>query len=836
MKSTLSHRVGASLVASLFVLSLFSIVPSVAANPAVPFCEAASGTGGSSETSDNYDPALCEQATGRVFPEAIADDSYVEEDAAGHTNTGYASDYLGYFEFQKSIEYLESQYPDRIEVHTVAQSYGLCPVAGNSANSAPLVGESAEPVPDCPVDRDTFDIYMIEVTNENSPMPLDDRQALLFMLSIHGVEKGGREGGVRVIEDLLKGISFAANPVQNGAGMPTPLAKPTGGNVETYEDMLDFTRLFFLFPNSDGWAHDEVPYATSDPSCGAPPNGVSFCRTNGNGVDLNRQGPTLGWQNPTRNVVGEPESIGYYNWMLDQGIEWSYAIDIHGMLNHQNFGAIMLPAASMTPQEMERSVGLAETLKQRLNNDPHFDEWQAVLGGGEDASGSGDEQCEEADCPQDGSGFWDTAAAGSGQFAEYYTVIDAIGYTDSGFNGDFFAQDNGLNAPGYDIELAYNHITSDSQYSHSALWNDYHVHIVRNIVQSYMDAAALDITVSLETNGLKTLVLENPTVVTNLDDVDADGNPAPEVPSTTWAAQNEGDDLWQYTEASPFAARPQKYWEDMIPFVVDGPVPGVLNFQSGSAFTRSTLDAYDNFVIAGSAFSVLENDPAKANLTLEWVKAGGTLVLTDESLQFLTMAGLLAEGNVDVEPRYMGGIKVAKYLDHELLANVRGGVMQMYEPSPLGYGTSETSPNWFIDPAAWDSIGGEVAGLECGLPRLNTPDCDENGIGLGQVDVGRGKIRVMGSLLPDPSEEFYHPYGVDHYATTYSGNAIMMNLLGWEKVYAAPTVTITDGKIISTPNEPVAPAQDDEQDTPTVGAFFAVLVVAFAAIVLRRRE
>jgi len=40
------------------------------------------------------------------------------------------------------------------------------------------------------------------------------------------------------------------------------------------------------------------------------------------------------------------------------------------------------------------------------------------------------------------------ANVGSSQFAEYYTVIDAIGYTDSGFNGDYFAQNSGLNAPG----------------------------------------------------------------------------------------------------------------------------------------------------------------------------------------------------------------------------------------------------------------------------------------------------------------------------------------------------------------------------------------------------
>src|SRR6185503_9223144 len=105
------------------------------------------------------------------------------------------------------------------------------------------------------------------------------------------------------------------------------------------------------------------------------------------------------------------------------------------------------------------STRLAETLKERLNKDPHFTQWTTACNN--QATNNGQQDV----C--------------SGTFAEWSTVWDAIGYTDSGFSGDFFAQSTGMNAPGYDIEMSYNHVTWDSQYEAGAMFNDYHVHVVR---------------------------------------------------------------------------------------------------------------------------------------------------------------------------------------------------------------------------------------------------------------------------------------------------------------------------------------------------------------------
>ncbi len=835
--SRLLLRTLAVLLSAAFLVSL---VPApAAANPTVPYCAGSVGLA----TMPVTNPAVCETITGRVFPEASPNSIANSPNALPGASTSPVADFVSFFEFQAGLDYLANSPAGQqfLTIHQVGESVGLMNAATQS--------------------RDRFPIYMLELTNKDSPVPLENRQAMLFMLSIHGNEKGGREGGFRVLEDLVKGIGMGAEGVQGGAGLPGGLEKPTGGNVETYRDYLDFMRVFLLFPNADGWAHDEADYVA--PHDDSPQLcTVFFCRENANGVDLNRQAPTSGWQNPNRNMVGEPEAVGYYNWMLKQGIDWGYAIDIHGMLNHQNFGAIMLPAAAMTPQEMHRSIRLAETLKTRLNDeaDGHFAAWSTVFANEEavwenaGAVGSAYQTvCDAADCPMPGSALFGSNPAynaGSSQFAEYYTVIDAIGYTDSGFNGDYFAQDSGLNAPGYDIELAYNHITTDSQYEGpGSVFNDYHVKIVREIVKSFMDASALDVKISFETRGLRTLYVEPSFVATSADDLDDQGNL---MTPGGWADDNPGDDLWDYGANGGFNARPARYWEDLKPFVRHGDEPGVLVKTSASQLTAKQLEGFDQFVIPGSAIKDLESSPDKVTAVKAWVEAGGNLVLTDEGLRFFDLAGLTA-GAVNMTTHYMGGIGITdlgqpvfyQYQDPSdpLNVNVRGGVKQTYEPTPLGFETgANAAPNWYVDEAKFSALGGQAWGYACGTTQISDRCADSGQVGLGKAILGDGQIQFIGSLLPDPTEEFYHPYGLDPYATTYSGNQMLRNMLFWGNTFDdAPVVLTDDGQIVQSDNEPLAAGQADQgaeqgssKDTPALGLVVLLGALAGLAVVRRR--
>jgi hypothetical protein len=46
---------------------------------------------------------------------------------------------------------------------------------------------------------------------------------------------------------------------------------------------------------------------------------------------------------------------------------------------------------------------------------------------------------------------------------------------------------------------------------------------------------------------------------------------------------------------------------------------------------------------------------------------------------------------------------------------------------------------------------------------------------------GAGVIRIAGALLPDPTEENYHPYGLASYALTYTGYQVFENLIAYSR-------------------------------------------------------
>lgn len=773
-----------ALVALLLVTAL--PIQTVSANPYVPYCP------GSAHDAGVTQPELCETLTGRVFPEAMD-----------------ATDYVSFFEFEAGMDHLLANHPGWAEMFSVGESFGLLdPVTG---------------------DRVKFPVYVIEITNSESPIPVDERIDLLYMLSIHGNEKGAREAGFRIFEDFMKGIGVAAETVQNGAGMPDPIEKPTGGSVETYLDYLDFMRLVFILPNPDGWVHDDSPYFL-EPYCL-----TFFCRTNGNGTDLNRQAPSIGWQRVNvdagRLTLNEPEAQSYVPYLRDN-YEFAYATDIHGMLNHENFVAIMMPAAQLNPLEEARSVRIAENLKQNLNADSYFDLWRDVLGGTVDttvdAAGEAQHTLEPATdalCEVDDEvclSHTGIPKPASGVFAEWMSVWDAIGYTDSGFTGDWFSQRHGLNAPAYDIELAYNHMVFDSQYVPGGqAMNDLHVRSVRHIVKNFMDQAALDVQISLETFGSSTLYLPTSTAVTNLALEE-------KTPGGVMERNPHTKDL-VYTADVPYLASSADYFREMRPFVRDGERLGVLERAQPDRLDAALLDRFDNLVIGGSAIRDIEADAGAIEAILQWVERGGNLILTDESLRFFDLAGLTSSG-VDDTVGYVGALNID--YDHPLATDVRTIARQTYEPVPIGFSIETNSaPMWGIERAAWSGLGGDEVGT------LYNSDH----VGLGIVPQGAGQIHFIGALLPDPSQEFYHPFGLDSYATIPTGNTLLRNMLGWELRFTTPPVIITDeGKVVRTDahsfyDEEELEAIDEVTQAPAPIAALLIGLVLLSLAVFRRR-
>ena len=101
---------------------------------------------------------------------------------------------------------------------------------------------------------------------------------------------------------------------------------------------------------------------------------------------------------------------------------------------------------------------------------------------------------------------------------------------------------------------------------------------------------------------------------------------------------------------------------------------------------------------------------------------------------------------------------------------------QTYEPVPVGYKIDNTfssslstvhSPVWTIDRSAWEKAGGKTAGTTGSSDRTS----------LGEIKLGKGRIRILGALLPNPTGAFNHPFGVSNYAVTYWGYRVVANML-----------------------------------------------------------
>ena len=211
------------------------------------------------------DPADRAACGGRVFPEPIDSETA-----------------LTYAETVEGLQALATEFPDQVELTTIGSSF------------------------------DGFDVVMVEVTEPASTIPLADRKVVLVSQSIHGNEAGGREGGVRYLEDLLRGED------------PDVAA------------LLDRVRLVQVLPNPDGWTAGDHDQVSDGDSLGF------WKRGNGNGlgigdvggVDLNRNAPWYGFIPDGRpDPVSEPEMqalVAEVERRLAAGEDIQASVDIHG--------------------------------------------------------------------------------------------------------------------------------------------------------------------------------------------------------------------------------------------------------------------------------------------------------------------------------------------------------------------------------------------------------------------------------------------------------------------------------------------------------------------------
>jgi hypothetical protein len=206
-------------------------------------------------------------------------------------------------------------------------------------------------------------------------------------------------------------------------------------------------------------------------------------------------------------------------------------------------------------------------------------------------------------------------------------------------------------------------------------------------------------------------------------------------------------------------------------------------------------------------YTVEEKDAWMAKLRA-FVDGGGNLVLTDGALRALPdLNEVIPRSAVSEQNVYVGQVAFsdgeADTLAHPLAEDVNqpgsrfnsGMRRQTFEPTPLGFAIQDprfgvndesTAPQFDVDREAWEAAGGSIAatGVNSGSDDAQ-PVVDR--VAIGELQQGEGRIRIAGSLLPQPSQQYDHPLGVEPYAVTYTGYILTGNLLDWEAPAAPPS-------------------------------------------------
>lgn len=234
-----------------------------------------------------------------------------------------------------------------------------------------------------------------------------------------------------------------------------------------------------------------------------------------------------------------------------------------------------------------------------------------------------------------------------------------------------------------------------------------------------------------------------------------------------------------------YRATNMKFWSDLAPFTeprIEKVTPDEL------LKTDGWMRRYDHIVVTDKVYKDL------AKPFQRWVADfDGNLVLTDAALGMLPQMGIVSKGGVGVSGYYLGYVNFAT-ADREVTykdplarnINQRGAAegrqgreihrRQTYEAVPIGYsiqspggGDAGNSPIWFVDQSAWAKAKGK--------PRAVGTSASLSQVTYGEIEYKGGTIRIIGALLPMPTDKFDHTFGVGSYGLTYSGYQLLNNML-----------------------------------------------------------
>ena len=296
------------------------------------------------------------------------------------------------------------------------------------------------------------DLIVVRVTDENVPDENKKRYAL--SLSIHGIERAGAEGGIRAMEEMVTAVS-------EGRGDDPVLPKGVRPNAASFREALANTIVYFTLPNPDGWRRGSFSEGS-----------FFFQRYNGNGVDLNRDWPDIGFQFRGYSGGSEPETRAFqsfYRDVIERGGPFAAGDDLHGQPFADALSYTLLPHGR---HDFEKDYRIREAAKLINRAQYEATNWSPLIIENDQEAA----QCE-------GTPLGDACTSIYAQ--TWGSVYDTINYTTTGTLGDWFDSRLGLNADGIDNEMSFSHL--DRNIAFDTQGEQLHVAGNKAIIFSHLD-------------------------------------------------------------------------------------------------------------------------------------------------------------------------------------------------------------------------------------------------------------------------------------------------------------------------------------------------------------
>ncbi len=299
--------------------------------------------------------------------------------------------------------------------------------------------------------RDQQPLYLIKVTapegvqllDDVAPVAEADRDHFVWSLSIHGIERAGVEGGIRSIEDLATWA--AQEPERRLLETEGETITTEGGrqaeNLRAGEVMMRSVN-YYLLPNPDGWRRGD-----------ADQGHTSFQRYNGNGMDLNRDWPEIGYTDPEFTPWSESESRTYGRVLQELSDNWTGGIDLHGMVEANAFSYTLIGGSQRPFDKNERTM---EFVEQAWRDAETRLSWSSII-----KPNDAPEQCVEFDgvAPNGDTHLPPGETCDQRSYGvQYGTIWDTISYTATGAMGNWIDSPIGLDADGIDNEMMLSHL------------------------------------------------------------------------------------------------------------------------------------------------------------------------------------------------------------------------------------------------------------------------------------------------------------------------------------------------------------------------------------------